>query len=215
MITRRSLIGFAAASLACSTYARPSAALLRPLEIAPPTPASLAALNTDAQIYLMRGLANVFSRGMDEIGARLQQNGFRPVVANWRAGPHSAQQIANTYLRGQRAPIILIGHSLGANAVVEMGHSLARQKVPIAYMVTLDATQQLVVPGNVREFVNFFQNNGFGRPIARPSYFRGTMINIDLSDRQYIRHKNIDQRELIQDIIIGKIWQITACPRAC
>ena len=33
-------------------------------------------LNTDAQIYLLRGLANVFSRGMDEMGATLQARGF-------------------------------------------------------------------------------------------------------------------------------------------
>src|SRR5690606_37323315 len=180
-----------------------------------PGPASAVQLNTRAQIYLMRGLANVFSFGMDEIGERLRVNGFRPVVANWRAAPTSARTIGDTYLGGQRAPIILVGHSLGANAVMEMAHTLSRRQVPLAYLVTLDATQQFSVPGNVREFVNFFQRNGFGQPMTRPSYLRGTMINIDLTDRQYIRHKNMDQRELIQEIIVGKVWQITACPRAC
>jgi hypothetical protein len=200
MITRRSLLGFAAGSLALGAWPRPASAL---------------ELNTRAQIYLMRGLANVFSFGMDEIGERLRVNGFRPVVANWRAASTSVRTIGDTYLGGQRAPIILIGHSLGANAVMEMGHTLARRNVPVAYMVTLDATQAATVPGNVREFVNFFQRNGFGQPMNRPANFRGTMINIDLTDRQYIRHKNMDQRELIQEIIVGKIWQITACPRAC
>jgi hypothetical protein len=53
--------------------------------------------------------------------------------------------------------------------------------------------------------------DGFGRPMNRPANFRGTMINIDLT----IRRKNMNQRELIREIIVGKIWQITACPRAC
>src|SRR5690606_18661297 len=72
-------------------------------------------LNADAQIYLLRGLANVFSRGMDEMAAKLTAEGFSPVVINHRGWQNVADTIARNHQGGRTAPIILIGHSLGAN----------------------------------------------------------------------------------------------------
>ncbi len=115
-------------------------------------------LNTQAQIYLLRGLANVFSRGMDEMAATLTSHGFSPQVINHRGAQTAVDTITRNYRGGQRAPVILIGHSLGANAALRMAKSLQRNGIPVAYLATFDPTNALAVPSNVDTFVNFYQN---------------------------------------------------------
>jgi hypothetical protein len=39
--------------------------------------------------------------------------------------------------------------------------------------------------------------------MTRPHEFPGHDDHINLPDRQYIRHKNMNQRELILEIIVG------------
>ena len=175
-----------------------------------PTEIVLAQLNTDAQIYLLRGLLNVFSFGMDELAGKLKQQGFKPQVINWKFWRSAADTIANNYHSGQKAPIILIGHSLGADAVFPLADRLGTIGIPVDYMVTFDVTKPHVLPQNVRFFVNFYQRNGFGRTVATPAGYQGDMINVDLSDRPGLTHGNMEESARLHEIVIGKIIQITA-----
>jgi predicted esterase len=106
--------------------------------------------NTDAQIYFMRGLAHVFSRGMDEMATKLRAQGFDPQVVGHRRWQAAADTIARTYRSGQTAPIILVGHSLGANNAARMAQRLQGKGVPVTYLATFDPTQTFTVSGNVR-----------------------------------------------------------------
>ncbi len=65
---------------------------------------------------------------------------------------------------GDNAHVILIGHSLGSNAVVQVADRLASNGIPVDLAVTFDITEGLRVPLNIACFINFYQNNGFGRP---------------------------------------------------
>ena len=125
-------------------------------------------LNTNAQIVLMRGLANVFSRGMDEMSERLTGLGFSPRLINHRGWQVAADTIAQNYRNGNRAPIIIIGHSLGANAAFNLAKRLQSQNIPVAYVAVFDPTQSLAVPTNVDTFVNFYLNRT-GRPARFPA----------------------------------------------
>ena len=62
--------------------------------------------------------------------------------------------------------MVLIGHSLGANATFQIANALDAQNIPIELIVTFDATDPLPVPKNVLHFVNFYQNNGFGKKVS-------------------------------------------------
>lgn len=167
-------------------------------------------LNTDAQIYLLRGLANVFSRGMDEMGATLQARGFSPHVINHRGWQTAADTIAQNYRNGRTAPVIIIGHSLGANNAARMAKRLQGRGVPVAYLATFDPTQTFSVPGNVRYFVNFYQNNGFGRRASfKPSRHK-EKVNLNLTSSPGLNHRNIDQSRRLQDIVMARILQVTA-----
>ncbi len=167
-------------------------------------------LNTNSQIVLLRGLANVFSRGMDEMAERLRGDGFSPTLINHRGWQNAADTIAQNYRNGNRAPIILIGHSLGANAAFRIAKRLRSQNIPVAYLAVFDPTQSLVVPSNVDTFVNFYQNNRVGRPAQFSPTRHKSKVNLNLTTSPGLTHNNIDQSRRLQDIVINRILQITA-----
>jgi pimeloyl-ACP methyl ester carboxylesterase len=169
-----------------------------------------ARVNTQAQIYLLRGLANVFSRGMDEIGERLRASGFSPIVINHRGWQNAADTIAGNVRDGNTAPVILIGHSLGANAAFQMAKRLQAQNVAVAYLAVFDPTRRFTVPANVQHFVNFYQNNGHGRPASFSASRRENKVNLNLTTSPGLRHTNIDQSRRLQNIVVERIMKLTA-----
>jgi hypothetical protein len=167
-------------------------------------------LNADAQIYLLRGLANVFSRGMDEMAAKLTAEGFSPVVINHRGWQNVADTIARNHQGGRTAPIILIGHSLGANNAYRIARRLDGKGIPVAYLATFDPTQRFTVPNNVRYFVNFYQNNGTGRRASFAQSRHKQKVNLNLTSSPGLNHRNIDQSRRLQDIVLARIREVTA-----
>lgn len=210
MITRRSLIGFAALNALFAATPALSAVPWRSLPLRADTPVTPVFLNTDAQIYLLRGLANVFSRGMDEMGARLQSYGFAPRVINHRGWQTATDTIVRNYRNGRTAPIILIGHSLGANAAFQISKRLQSKGIPVAYLATFDPVRRFTVPANVQSFVNFYQNNGHGRTASFPDNRREDKVNLNLTSSPGVTHTNIDQNRRLQNIVIARIWAIAA-----
>src|SRR5437868_2873691 len=94
--------------------------------------ASAAPAKSSAKVYLLRGFANVFSLGMDELATKLQQRGIRAEVSNHLAAAGLAAEAAADYKAGRTRSIILIGHSWGALAVVDMVQMLGEAGVPVA-----------------------------------------------------------------------------------
>ena len=83
-------------------------------------------------VYLLRGLMNIFSLGMDQLAAKIAQRGIAASVHNHAEADAIVAQIAAQYRAGDRGPVILIGHSLGADAVMTMAQALNRDGVPVA-----------------------------------------------------------------------------------
>ena len=210
-MTARPMLTFIAAfAAACSVAA--SLAAPAPSRLGTPSlvvEAQARNLDTNAQIVLMRGLANVFSRGMDEMSERLTGMGFAPRLINHRGWQNAADAIAQDYRGGNRAPIIIIGHSLGANAGFRLAQRLQGQNIPVAYLAVFDPTEQRAVPGNVEVFVNFYLNRT-GRPARFSASRHKSKVNINLSTSPGMTHTNIDQSRRLQDIVISRIEQITA-----
>jgi hypothetical protein len=65
------------------------------------------------------------------------------------------------------------------------------------------------VPLNVERFVNFYQNNGFGRPALEPAGFAGEFSNINLSNQTQLDHGNIDNAPQLQQFVYQRIFEIT------
>lgn len=219
MSVMRAIFRAALAAVACAVLSADGSAQsgTAPVQSAPilPREAVLAqatrnTLNTDAQIYLLGGLANVFSRGMDELAAKLTADGFSPVLINHRGWQNAADTIARNYRAGRTAPIILIGHSLGANNVYRIARRLNGKGIPVAYLATFDPTNAFTVPGNVRYFVNFYQNNGVGRRASFAPSRHKEKVNLNLTSSPGLNHRNIDQSRRLQDIVMARVRQVTA-----
>jgi hypothetical protein len=142
-------------------------------------------------VYLFRGLADIFSAGMDTLTEELKKNGVYATShsqANWKP---IADRAAADFKARKEGPIILIGHSLGADAVMEMADYLGDKGVPVALVVPFDGTQSFPVPANVSRVVNFTQRDyAYMRP--GPG-FHGSLNNVDLSSNPNIGHLNIDK----------------------
>ena len=131
-------------------------------------------------VYLLRGFANVFSLGMDQIATKLEHRGIDTTVANYVSWPTLAEEAAAEYKSGRVRTIILIGHSSGAVAVTSMATRLSELGVPVKLAIGLDPTSHMAASGHVDRYVNYYIANGFGDPVAQGRQFTGVLQNVDL-----------------------------------
>src|SRR6202171_4204219 len=79
-----------------------------------------AAPATGAHVYLLRGVLNIFSLGLDDIAAKLERQGHPVTPANFVSWSSLADDAAAEYRSGKVRTIILVGHSSGATALPDM-----------------------------------------------------------------------------------------------
>jgi hypothetical protein len=153
-------------------------------------------------------LADIFSRGMDTLAAKLNQQGYSARVYSTNGWHSVAHRIADQYSRGHKDIIVIIGHSLGANAMFDIANQLDRQNIPIELVVTFDATQPQPVPKNVLHLVNFYQQNGFGKPVSAGPDFKGELTNIDLTADTGLSHTTIEKSPRLHLMVMKKIEDV-------
>ncbi len=163
-----------------------------------------------AHVYLLRGLMNVFSLGMDDLAQKLEREGIPASVRNHIEEAQIVEEIAGRYRAGDRRPIILIGHSLGADAVMMMSEQLGRLGVPVALVVLFDGTQPMAASENVARVMNFTQHVAI---TAGPG-FHGELETIDESGDASVTHTTIDKSPRLQAAVIGKIKTIVGQEQA-
>jgi hypothetical protein len=167
------------------------------------------------RVYLIRGLADVFSRGMDELGGKLRQRGFNATEHNHSEWAQIAASIAQRHrATGGRERAIIIGHSLGADAVVYISNQLASTNTPVALAVAYDPVSRLQVSGGARRFVNLFQsNNGWAVPLSAGPGFRGRFQNVDLHGQQHLNHFNIEKDAGLHNKVMGWVQEASGGAR--
>lgn len=168
-----------------------------------------AAASGDADIYLLRGLFNIYSLGMDSLAEKLRAQGYAPVVTTWDSASSVAEQIIAKHRSGDTRHLVLIGHSLGSNAVVQIANQLAPLGINVDLAVTFDVTEPLVVPTNVERFINFYQRNGFGKVATPASGFTGEFSNLDLTGDTNLSHTNIDEAPQLQAFVMNRVYELT------
>jgi thioesterase domain-containing protein len=117
-------------------------------------------------------------------------------------------RIADQYLRRHKFIIVLIGHSLGGNAIFDIANALDKQNIPVELMVSLDATKPQPVPKNVLHAVSFFQQNGFGKKVVADLDFKGELNNIDLIAETGLSHTTIDKSPRLHAMVMQKIADV-------
>jgi alpha-beta hydrolase superfamily lysophospholipase len=159
-----------------------------------------------AHVYLLRGLMNIFSLGMDTLAEQLKRRGVYATVHNYAEWRTLADRAAADYKAGKEAPIILIGHSLGADAVMEMAAYLGGKGVPVALVVPFDGTQSFAASDNVARVLNLTQRNY--AYMRRGPGFKGTLDNVNVSSDHSIDHINIDKSPRLHARVVAEVLAV-------
>jgi hypothetical protein len=176
----------------------------------PPTARKYPQGQSPAQVYLLRGFLNIFSLGMDDLAAKLQADGISATVTNHADADLVASRIVTAYNGGSHGPVILIGHSLGADAVVEVADALARYNIPVTLLVLFDGTAPHQIPANVITAINYTKHFMIDPVVGT----HGVVSNVDLSSDASIDHLNIDTTPSLQSQTLSYVLQaISAVPR--
>jgi hypothetical protein len=190
----------AGAALLAVVTMSPPAAIAQGATIAPRGTAT-----SHPHVYLMRGLLNVFSLGMDQLAAQIQSRGIDASVYNHSVADSVVSRIVQEYRAGDHGPYILIGHSLGADAVMAMAQQLNRQNVPVGLVVPFDGTGSYATPGNVACVLNLTQRKyAYMVPGAG---FHGKLSNVDVSSDTSIDHFTIDKSPQLQATALKSVLQ--------
>jgi hypothetical protein len=163
-----------------------------------------AAVASGTHVYLLRGVLNVFSLGLDQIAYRLQQQGITVTVANYLSWASLADEAAAEYKSGRTKNIVLVGHSSGATALPDMVARLDHLGAPVKLAIGLDSVFRTSLSGRVGRYINFYVANGNGEPVARAKEFHGDLENVDVG-RIGVGHLTIDKNEIMQRKVISAI----------
>jgi hypothetical protein len=162
------------------------------------------------EIYLMRGLANVFSRGIDQMTHQLRTSGYDASnfsYTEWRA---IAEDIVNRSRNDNVSyPVIIVGHSLGANESSKFANYVATRGVPVELVVAFDPVETGKVGPNIKKVVNYYLPKSQDNRILETSGFEGSLENINVTSNPEITHVNVDKNPAFQQAVISDISQMT------
>ncbi|MBA2651205.1 MAG: hypothetical protein H0U73_02885 [Tatlockia sp.] len=169
-------------------------------------------LKSKAQVFVMRGgLGGIFSTGMNQLQGTLERRyGIRTESTVWyKANSLSKYIIKNYGTKTLPGPIVLVGHSLGANDQIKVALDLYRKNIPVALLMTIDAVSPLQIPPNVRHVVNIYKPSfvpmfsGIRVKAIDPVHTK--VENIDVATfKVAINHFTIDKKEEVQKLMIDK-----------
>ncbi|MCG6858516.1 MAG: alpha/beta hydrolase [Salaquimonas sp.] len=161
------------------------------------------------EVYLLRGLANVFSTGLDVMNDKFHARGVNSKVDNHAVWRNWADDIIARDKAGKVSyPIIIMGHSLGANATMEMARYLGDRGIHVSYAVSFDPTITGEPGANVDEAINFYLPNGKkgkdANIIVEGTGFTGKLYNVDVSGVEGMNHFNIEKNPELQVKVMTK-----------
>jgi len=163
---------------------------------------------TETDVYLLRGWFGVFSTGMDSMAEELRKRGVRAEAIGHLAWKQAAAKIIEERAAGKRKPVVLVGHSQGANNIIDMARSLQPHNIQVDLLITLSPFKQDPVPSNVVRAINYYQADGWGSPLTGDPDFKGELSNIDLGSDVGIFHINIDKNSRIQAEVVNAITAV-------
>jgi hypothetical protein len=169
---------------------------------AAPTAAPPPAATT--HVYLLRGVLNIFSLGLDTIGARLEAQGIPVTVANFVSWSSLADEAAAAYRAGRLKTIVLVGHSSGATALPDMIAKLNHLGVPVKLAIGLDSVFKTKLSTGAERYINIYIGDGPGEPVRAADGLRGKLDNVDVRGTG-VGHITIDKNEYIQRRVIAEI----------
>lgn len=172
----------------------------------------------NGEVHTMLGGLGLFSRGMvtvkDSVATRYHIPAYNTIWYN--AGHVSRFIIDEYYQEKDRRPIILVGHSLGANDQIKVARNLNAAGVPVDLLVTVDAVSQTIVPPNVKEVLNVYKPgyipmlSGLKLRAVDPRKTHIDNVNAATLKGIKVNHFTIDKDPVVQELILAKIKKVVA-----
>jgi predicted esterase len=163
------------------------------------------ALAAGPRVILLRGWFGVFSTGLDKIADQLKALGIEAEVAGHLNWSNEVAQILQKRTGTRSGPLVLVGHSQGANNVIDMARSLEAYNVTVDLLIALSPFMQNPVPANVVKAIDYYQGPGWGQPLEGGKGFHGKIVNINLVDDLTISLIGMDKSAKVQAEILREI----------
>jgi hypothetical protein len=163
------------------------------------------ALAAGPRVILLRGWFGVFSTGLDSIAHQLKAQGIEVEVAGHLYWSTAVTEILRERAAGQARLLVLVGHSQGANNVIDIARALQSHGVTVDLLVTISPFLQDSIPANVVKAINYYQAPGWGQPVAADRGFRGKIENVNLAGDLTVTHITIDKNAKVQAGILHEI----------
>ena len=161
--------------------------------------------HAETRVYLLRGWFGVFSTGMDKMAEDLRGKGIKADAIGHVAWKSTVAKVVKERASGANDRLVLVGHSQGANNIIDMARELQAHKIPVDLLITLAPFLQDPVPSNVVRAVNYYQSPGWGTPLTADQGFKGELANIDIGSDVGTFHVNIDKSAWVQAEVVSAI----------
>lgn len=167
---------------------------------------------TEPRVLLLRGWFGVFSTGLDGIADALKANGINAEVAGHLYWETAVADIVRERAEGKVRPLVLVGHSQGANNVIDMARELHARNIRVDLLVTLAPYMQHPIPANVAHAIDYYQSPGWGAPLEPDQGFHGVLQNVDMSGDWSATHMNVDKNARVQTDIVQAVVTLAKQP---
>jgi hypothetical protein len=167
---------------------------------------------TEPRVILLRGWFGVFSTGLDGIADALKANGINAEVAGHLYWETAVADIIRERAEGKVRPLVLVGHSQGANNVIDMARALQAHSIKVDLLVTLAPFMQNPLPANVVHAIDYYQSPGWGAPLVPDNGFHGVLQNINMDGDWGATHMNVDKNPRVQNQILREVVTLARAP---
>ena len=176
-------------------------------------------------VYLMRGLLDVFSLGVNKLARDLRAEGVDAQTLSGPAWRDLSWRIKQAYREGElQGPLIFAGHSYGADHAIDVARDLKDAGIEVELLALMDAVVRPAVPANVVRVYHVYRPSLMGKLL--PSIFAGSsveaeegnqrteLVNHDLTIRKdgarvlLIGHLSIEESDLVRELIKGEILRV-------
>ena len=168
------------------------------------------------EVHTMLGGLGLFSTGMRTLSDTVVEECNVPAPSDmWYNAGGVTHSIISYYQRHKmHRPIILVGHSLGANEQIKVARNLNKVGIPVDLLVTVDAVSQSIVPPNVKYAMNFYKPgfvpmfSGLKLKAVNPEQTRIDNFNVTTIKGIQVNHFTIDKDPVVQAMIMDEVKKV-------
>lgn len=169
------------------------------------------------EVHTLLGGLGMFSVGMNTLRDELasQYNNISASSNMWYNAGDVTSSITHYYYRHkEHRPIILMGHSLGANEQIKVARNLNAAGIPVDLLVTVDAVSQTIVPPNVKRVLNVYKPgyvpmfSGLKLKAVDPKATVIENVNVDNLKNMSVNHFTIDKDKVVQAMIFDEVKKV-------